>query len=50
MAVVKSKPFTQSKWSLDKNQSTKFCQSSVRQTLSKSQEKKEVIFFITGAL
>ena len=41
---MKSKTYTQSKRPLDKNQSSKFCQSSVKQTISKSREKKEVLF------
>jgi len=43
---VKSKTYTQSKWPLDKNRRSKFCQSSVRQTHFQNLKKKRKWFFL----
>ena len=48
---MKSKTYTQSKRPLDKNQSSKFCQSGVKQThFQNLKEKRKCFFFIIGAL
>jgi len=47
---MKFKSYTQSKWPLDKNKNSKFCPSSVKQTLFQNLKKKGNNFLITGAL